>query len=187
MSIDTCVHGHPKEEFWSIPSKSRPYCRMCKGLALESRRRAQGVPRRKTAEERFAESLAYVGDCIVWTGYIAKTGYGFLSVNDKPMGAHRYAYARAHGPVPEGFHIDHLCRNRACVNVAHLEAVTPKVNVNRGILSKVTQHRMMSATVCRNGHLLTEETRLPAHQRRRCLICRRDSLRRWRAKQKEGR
>lgn len=186
MSMDTCVNGHPKDEFWSVPSKSRPYCRRCKCLELQARRRAQGVQRRFSAEERFERDQAYTGDCIVWTGTLSSTGYGCLSIENVPVLAHRYAYERVYGPIPQGLEIDHLCRNRACVNLAHLEPVTCKVNVNRGSLAHVNRERAANAKTCRNGHPLTEETRLPAHQRLRCLICRREKLRRWRAK-KAGR
>ena len=53
----------------------------------------------------------------MWDGPIEASGYG----RDGHKKAHRVAWERVHGPIPEGHHIHHVCRNRACVNVAHLE------------------------------------------------------------------
>lgn len=55
---------------------------------------------------------------------------------DRP--AHIVFYERAHGPVPAGLQLDHICRNRRCVNPDHLEPVTQAINVQRGAATKLT-------------------------------------------------
>ena len=70
----------------------------------------------------------YTGDCIVWTGTINHEGYGsFWTGASEP--AHRVAWKLVHGPITKGLQIDHLCRNRACVNVAHLRVCTFRENI----------------------------------------------------------
>jgi len=66
--------------------------------------------------------------CQIWTGYIDPGGYGRVHGGL----AHKAIYEAEHGPVPDGLELDHLCRNKACVNPNHLEAVTHLVNVRRG-------------------------------------------------------
>src|SRR5262245_28915102 len=59
--------------------------------------------------------------CLLWTGRISGQGYGGINVDGKPLRAHRLAYELAHGPIPPGLTLDHLCRVRTCVNPDHLE------------------------------------------------------------------
>lgn len=82
-----------------------------------------------TAEERFWAKVDRSGDCWVWTAAQYRNGYGMFGVTHKrPTRAHKYSYELVNGPVPDGLHIDHKCRNRLCVNPDHLHAVTPKQN-----------------------------------------------------------
>jgi len=90
--------------------------------------------------------------CWFWTGYITKYGYGHISMNGHLQRVHRIAYELLVGKIPEGFQLDHLCRNRDCVNPKHLEVVTSKINVLRGIgLTAINKRK----THCLNGHEFT--------------------------------
>lgn len=72
------------------------------------------------------------GGCWVWTRAKQSAGYGHFTLNGRWVLAHRWFYERERGAVPNGMELDHLCRNRACCNPAHLEAVPHTENVRRG-------------------------------------------------------
>lgn len=77
--------------------------------------------------------------CWEWQGYVMKSGYGQAGHNRRVEGVHRLSYMVFVGPIPEGLHIDHLCRNRRCIKPAHLEPVTQAENNRRcGLARRVT-------------------------------------------------
>lgn len=88
-----------------------------------------------TVAERFWPRVDRRGEteCWMWRGCVNPvTGYGQWANGYSIIGAHRVAYELMVGPIPSGLEIDHLCRVRACVNPAHLEAVTHRENILRG-------------------------------------------------------
>lgn len=84
-----------------------------------------------TAEERFFSRLTQVGDCWMWHR-LDKNGYGGpFFVDGKPWLPHRWSYSFLRADIPEGLELDHMCRNRGCVNPWHLEPVTRSENAKR--------------------------------------------------------
>lgn len=125
----------------------------------------------KTAEERFAEKWREdENGCHVWTARKVRGGYGKFWLGCRHRSAHCVAWEWARGPVQDGKQLDHLCRNRACVNVDHLEPVTCRENTLRGVgIAAVYSKR----THCMRGHQLPEiEIKMVRGKPRRHRTCR---------------
>lgn len=109
--------------------------------------------------------------CWEWQMSLMKAGYGQLWVGGKNHYTHRLMYQLSVGPLPEdrSLVVDHLCRNRACCNPAHLEAVPMGENTARGVLLE----NLRNKTHCKNGHEFTPENtkRHKLSGGRYCRIC----------------
>ena len=132
-----------------------------------------------------ADAAADLSDCIFWEGLIHSDGYGVLWPNRKThFQAHRITYEREHGPLPEGMIVHHVCENKLCVNVEHLQAMTVR---EHSILHRTQEHGASfwrSKTHCPQGHPYDEQNTYQARRGRVCRICRAAANRRWRARRK---
>lgn len=104
-------------------------------------------------EARFWAKVKKSPTCWWWTGAVSDTGYGSFNAGGTYLGAHRYAYKTAVGD-PGELHLDHLCRNRLCVNPEHLEPVTVKENAMRGWGRGLNNSAKM---FCPHGHPYDDE------------------------------
>ena len=107
------------------------------------------------------------GECTVWDGPVTDRGYGSVWHAGKQRLVHRAVWEQSVGPIPADLTIDHLCRNKRCVNVAHLEVVTRSENSRRALAGR---------THCKWGHALTGDNvrlqpRAGGATRRVCKTC----------------
>ncbi len=107
-------------------------------------------------------------ECWEWTAFIHPDGYGIFWFDGRMRGAHIYAHTIHTGKIPEGMTVDHKCRNRRCVNPAHLEVVTHTINVLRGDGPTAQNARK---THCKHGHEFTPENTYTSDGKRHCRTC----------------
>lgn len=112
------------------------------------------------------------GGCLIWQGARNSKGYGSMAagVKGKTQLTHRAVYQLTVGPIPLGLTIDHLCMEKLCLNVQHMEVVTRSENSRRKISAQ---------THCKNGHPLSGEnarltTRSTGNVHRVCRTCAND-------------
>lgn len=135
------------------------------------------APRPRPAAERFWEKVQITEGCWLWLAGTSTDNYGVFTLRRHvQVRAHRFSYEQLVGEIPEGLHLDHLCRNRACVNPAHLEPVTSRVNTLRGVGPSA---RNAAKTHCDSGHPLDEDNTYHHEGRRRCRACRAEAQRRY--------
>lgn len=118
--------------------------------------------------------------CILWDGAINSKGYGAVTDHaGSSVLIHRKVWEESNGPIPDGLTIDHLCRQKTCINPDHMEVVTRGENVRRALAT---------ITTCKSGHPLSGEnlriyTRANGLTYRVCRACRRDEQQRYRDRQ----
>jgi hypothetical protein len=112
--------------------------------------------------------------CWIWIGSRSRLGYG----NFWHVLAHRFAYELLISSIPVGLELDHLCRNRACVNPTHLEPVTRKQNMERATNA--------SKEICPAGHPYTPENTYMQNGSRHCRQCNNEAGRRYRERHQQN-
>ena len=164
------------------PSRVRKYCnahyrRWQKGRPISGPiRRVFHGP----VKSRFPHLIDKSGNCWEWLGSRNPDGYGTISIDNRISYAHRIVYEMEVGAIPEDLELDHLCRNRACVNPEHLEPVTQRVNTLRGEGFAAINARK---THCIHGHPFDEKnTYITSAGHRLCRTCNRERARKRQAK-----
>ncbi len=129
--------------------------------------------------DRFWDKVDKTSNCWVWKAYKNPLGYGTFRVGKTKRFSHRLAYEEIVAPVPDRLVLDHLCRNTSCCNPAHLEPVTSRENILRGVGYCAQQARK---THCVHGHLLQgKNLRVRQDGSRICRACAAERMRRYRA------
>jgi hypothetical protein len=126
---------------------------------------------RKPDAQIIAERVVKTDGCWKWTGAHNIGGYGYLVRRDiqaSAIHAHRFVYGCLVAPIPSDMDLDHLCRNRWCVNPAHMQPVTRRENILRGISPCANNARK---TTCPRGHPYNRVYVYNGRLGRRCSIC----------------
>ena len=138
---------------------------MCRTCAAKIATQAAAVVNTTPPPKRFMLQVAKDErtGCWEWTGTCQPNGYSAFFVDGRLLRGHRWSYEHFIGPIPDGLQIDHLCRNRRCVNPEHLEPVTARENTRRAMRA-----------ACVNGHDFTPENVYMHSGKRYCRECRRN-------------
>lgn len=138
---------------------------------------------RKKLLDRIRSNLIDSNGCLVWKDKkLIKKGYAHVYASGYNWLLHRLHYLLLNGEIPDGYEIDHICKNRACANPSHLEAVPQLINWKRSDAPSV---RYSKATHCKRGHEFNSENTYVKHHldtnkvTRECLVCKKGNLKRW--------
>lgn len=126
---------------------------------------------REKDERRFWSKVDKQSECWIWTAGVTPSGYGSFKLLGKNTAAHRLAYTITKGAIPNDLVLDHICRNRLCVNPDHLEIVTQKVNILRGAGPSASNDEK---THCPRNHPLEKPNLILSNLKRgarECVAC----------------
>lgn len=138
----------------------------------------------RTGPDWAREDRGYKTSCRIWQHGVSGAGYGRVSVGPYTQQyTHIVEWEAVNGPVPDGLELDHLCGQRACGEVSHLEAVTHQENVRRGGAGASGAAIQTAKTHCPKGHAYEgDNLYICPEGKRHCVECRRDAKRRYRAR-----
>lgn len=130
--------------------------------------RAHTKGRDRTESRLLSKTEITSAGCWQWIGAKQPTGYGTLWNGSRPEQAHRISYRHYRGDIPAGFDIDHLCRNRGCVNPDHLRAVPHRENMR---VSDTVMGRNAAKLFCKRGHAFEGDNLRIIKGTRQCRAC----------------
>lgn len=139
--------------------------------------------RRLTDVQRFWLKVSKTHSCWNWMGCRNALGYGFFYTNKHTVSAHRFSYELLKDKIPKNMIIDHLCRNRSCVNPEHMEVVTQRENVLRGLTIPAINSKK---TQCVHGHSYTPQNTFyrKVSGKRECRTCQQLRCKKYKQQQK---
>ncbi|MGR3504897.1 MAG: HNH endonuclease signature motif containing protein [Paracoccaceae bacterium] len=122
--------------------------------------------------------------CWEWPSTISPNGYGKRIVNGKQKLIHRLTYASIFGEIEQKMHCDHLCRNKKCCNPWHIEVVTARENILRGVGASAINFKKKK---CKHGHKLSSKNTYVNNGWRTCRTCKNERMRRYRREKRSSR
>lgn len=159
----------------------------CKAHYARWRRAGDPKPARKfSTDERFWAKVDRSEECWTWTASCDRMGYGKFGVNGRTVGAHVYSFIAAHGPVPKGRDVGHVCHDadascrggvecfhRRCVNPSHLELQSRRENILAGRTMPAINAAKSHCPTCGSVYSVGNAARSKGGTLRVCIPCRR--------------